>query len=88
MAGAKKIQDDSADLKFALEATKKALEEIEARRRQKRKMRREKREGGDGEEDEVEDDEELEAVMDDKGRVCPLILRKTLSLNPPFEDDL
>ena len=59
MAGAKKIQDDSADLKFALEATKKALEEIEARRRQKRKMRREKRE------DEV-DDEELEAEMDNK----------------------
>ena len=64
MAGAKKIQDDSADLKFALEATKKALEEIEARRRQKRKMRREKREGGDVE-DEV-DEEELEAEMDSK----------------------
>ena len=68
MAGAKKIQDDSADLKFALEATKKALEQIEARRRQKRKMRREKREGGD-DEDEV-DEEELEAEMDSKARLC------------------
>ena len=53
MAGAKKIQDDSADLKFALEATKKALEQIEARRRQKRKMRREKREGGDAKRAEI-----------------------------------
>ena len=64
MEGAKKIQDDSADLKFALEATKKALAEIEARRRQKRKMRgRQKREEGDEEED---DEEEMAAEMEDK----------------------
>ncbi len=40
MAQAKKIQDDYADLKFAIEATKKSLEEIEAKRREKRRERR------------------------------------------------
>ena len=82
MAGAKKIQDDSADLKFALEATKKALDDIESRRGQRSPtppVRREKREdgGGDEEEEEEEDDEmdeeELEAEMDSKGRLIQLL---------------
>ena len=71
MAGAKQIQDDSADLKYAVEATKKALEDIESRRRQRSPMpmRREKREdGGDEEEEDEMDEEELEAEMDSKGR--------------------
>ena len=78
MAGAKKIQDDSADLKFALEATKKALDDIESWRGQRSPapVRREKREdGGDdveGEEDEM-DEEKLEAEMDSKGRLAQLL---------------
>ena len=80
MEGAKKIQDDSADLKFALEATRKALAEIEARRRQKRKRRqRQKREdGGEAYEEEEEEEEEVGdeelAEMEVKGRRrnCPL----------------
>ena len=77
MAGAKKIQDDSADLKFALDATKKALDDIESRRGQRSPtpVRREKREdGGDDEEEEDEmDEEELEAEMDSKERLAQLL---------------
>ena len=79
MAGAKKIQDDSADLKFALDATKKALDDIESRRGQRSPtppVRREKREDGGGGEEEEEDEmdeEELEAEMDSKGRGTQLL---------------
>ena len=86
MAGAKKIQDDSADLKFALDATKKALDDIESRRGQRSPTppvrRREKREDGGG--DDEMDEEELEAEMDSKGRGTQLLSCIMTLLRGPF----
>jgi chromosome segregation ATPase len=73
MAQAKTIQDDYADLKFALEATKKSLKEIEDRRRQKRRQRQKREE--DGLED-IDEEDDLEEEQEMKGKVEALLKKE------------